>query len=208
MAKPAITMKVRTYLDVSGMGKAVDEAKRPILKKSAIRIKNDARRSMKKAPAHTPTLADLLPGPLKAFATLGAQALFQQAASVGIPPAVISVALKRARGDRLRKRKGLPSKPGQPPNVQSGKLRRGVIAEMDAKTGNVQVGPSGEGWYGRVHEFGTGKHPKRPLMAPALEKNRKRLPQDFKKMQISKTKSGRKMNRVKGAKGPKAAATI
>ena len=197
----AITMKVRTYLDSAGLLSAVDEAKRPILQKAAIRIKNRARASMHRAPGPAPTLAELLPGVLKPFARLGARAIYQQAAALGIPASVVSAVLKQSKAGRSGKKRGIPSKPGQPPHIQSGKGKRGIVADMDPKTGNVAVGPSGAGWYLRLHEFGQGKFPARPFMAPALEKERRRLPEGFKDMQISRTKAGRRMNRVQGVSG-------
>jgi len=206
MAKRAMQIRVSTYLDSKGLMAAVDEAKRPVLKREAIKIRDLARKSMHKAPPGS-DLSMELPEALKPFVRLGIRAIYQAAYQLGIPAKVVSLALRQSRGRKTAKRRGVPSTAPDPPHVQTGRLKRGVIAEMDPKTGNVNIGPSGEGWYGRIHEFGLGKHPARPFMAPALEKRRKHLPEGFRDMNIGKTKAGRRMNKVRGAKGPNAKTT-
>ena len=207
MAKRAMQIRVSTYLDSKGLMAAVDEAKRPVLKREAIKIRDVARRSMHKAPDFFPSIDSLLsPALTAAFRRGGIFALYVVAQELGVPRAVVKAAL-RASGNSKSGVTKVPSRPGDPPHVQTGKLKRGVIAEMDPKTGNVNIGPSGEGWYGRIHEFGLGKHPARPFMAPALEKRRRHLPEGFRDMKLSKTKAGRRMNKMRGAKGPNAKTT-
>ena len=213
-------IRVSTYFDSKGLMSAVKEAKRPVLRKAALKIRNRARKSLKKGPTGKVNFADLLKQEKPALAslinlfTVGAGAdgdirlsrFFALAKLNGVPPVVVKWILSRRKDFRSKRgrtrRRGFPSKPGTPPHSQTGTLKKSIIAEEDRNTGNVQVGPSGPGWYGRLHEFGLGKHPERPFMVPALEKERRRLPEGFKDMKIARTKAGRKMNRRTGKGRP------
>lgn len=71
----------------------------------------------------------------------------------------------------------IPSKPGEPPAVMTGKLRASIThevkagQEMEAKVG-IRGGtlPDTKN-YGLFLEFGTSKMQRRPYLRPALEKN-------------------------------------
>jgi HK97 gp10 family phage protein len=70
----------------------------------------------------------------------------------------------------------VPSKPGDPPHVQTGVLRSSIKVEWDGER-RVVVGPSVA--YGRHLEFGTRKVAARPFMRPALMRVLARLPKLF-----------------------------
>ena len=72
-------------------------------------------------------------------------------------------------GVRLR----VPSRPGQPPAVQIGNLRRSITVDVGRDfDGNVaRVGPGREAPYGKFLEFGTRKIKPRPFLRPALARN-------------------------------------
>jgi HK97 gp10 family phage protein len=78
------------------------------------------------------------------------------------------------------------SAPGTPPHVQTGNLRSSIAVSSGNYGGRhvVAVGPTLEGWYGVVHEFGGKRHPPRPFMRPALESQRKKFPMLFKGIKL------------------------
>lgn len=75
------------------------------------------------------------------------------------------VSMKKG-GRRAGFKTGVPSAPGTPPHVQEGTLRASIEHAADMSKGTVVVGPTE--WYGKIHEFGGRKHPKRPFMIPAF----------------------------------------
>lgn len=92
---------------------------------------------------------------------------------------------------------GTPSKPGDPPHVQTGNLRASIQTAVTGLLSAI-VGPTLQAWYGRIHEFGSKTRRKRPFMRPALERMRKQFPALFKGLKISRTPSGTLLNRAKG----------
>lgn len=85
------------------------------------------------------------------------------------------LAMEVEREAKLSMRKGggkahVPSAPGTPPNVQTGNLRSSISwARMGA---SWVIGPTTQGYYGRYHEHGSRRHPRRPFMRPALDRVR------------------------------------
>ena len=69
-----------------------------------------------------------------------------------------------------------PSLPGMPPHVQTGALRASVSHAMTVREGCI-VGPTEK--YGKFHEYGTRKLPKRPFMRPALRNSMGLFPSRF-----------------------------
>lgn len=63
----------------------------------------------------------------------------------------------------------VPSRPGEPPNEDTGDLRRGIIVTQPAPL-IVQI--SSNAPYSAYLEFGTSKMAARPFMGPASRKNR------------------------------------
>jgi len=99
-------------------------------------------------------------------------------------------ALEVERNARLLLSKGggankQPSAPGQPPHKQLGTLSANITR---AKTliNSWIVGITPINWYGRVHEFGSRTHPKRPFLLPALVKSNKKFPEFFKNLKLRK----------------------
>jgi|YNPMSStandDraft_1061717.scaffolds.fasta_scaffold02655_8 phage gpG-like protein len=90
-------------------------------------------------------------------------------------------ALRRAAIRGIHKRKGA-SPPGQPPFTHTNRLRRAIKYAVEPRYDRVIIGPDKEsiGLAGAIHEHGgnyRGRHyPKRPFMAPALERVKPRLP--------------------------------
>lgn len=197
---PSVTVK--TYMDIEGLEDAVLEAARPALKRGALRIRDSAKRSMHQAPSpESVSLIDLLPDALKPFANSPIMELVKVAKEIGIPAKVIYAARKLLRGGKgkFKKNKQLPSAPGEPPHVQTGKLKENVTAAQDEKSGNVRVGIKSDAWYGVVHELGSRKHPKRPFLLPALQREGPKLADEFRDMRLHETKAGRRMNARKTA---------
>ncbi|MET3507036.1 HK97-gp10 family putative phage morphogenesis protein [Halalkalibacter oceani] len=60
--------------------------------------------------------------------------------------------------------------------VRTGTLK-GSIAVSDPANGEVEVGPSDKGFYGRFLEFGTRKMRARPFMGPAFEQSKSKIEQ-------------------------------
>lgn len=83
------------------------------------------------------------------------------------------------RGGVRRKKGGgyVPSRPGEPPAIQTGTLRRSMTTELDVDHDGVvgRVGPGKEGFYARYLEFGTRKMKARPHLRPAIDRNRRRI---------------------------------
>ena len=81
----------------------------------------------------------------------------------------------------IKKSKG-KSQEGTPPNTRKGRLKNAIMYAVEKDKQTVVVGPDAEiaGTSGKAHEFGgryrKENYPKRPFMAPALEKLKKRIP--------------------------------
>jgi len=90
-------------------------------------------------------------------------------------------AIRLAAVRSVRKRKG-PSPAGQPPHTHTRRLPRAIKYAVEKKRQVVVIGPDVEsfGTAGKAHEHGGRfrgeRYPKRPFMAPALEKTKDRLP--------------------------------
>jgi hypothetical protein len=98
---------------------------------------------------------------------------------------------------------GKPSKPGRPPNVQTGHLRAGIMASSTAQIEKQGFGTitslskSKNGVdYGLIHEFGGRHHPARPFLRPAWDWAKRqgigRIVKG-KLINILKTKAGRRL---------------
>lgn len=78
-----------------------------------------------------------------------------------------------------------PSAPGKPPRSRRGLLRRAIRYHVDPVKQSAVIGPrkSVIGGAASVHEFGGSykgdSYPERPFMAPALERNLRRLGGSF-----------------------------
>jgi HK97 gp10 family phage protein len=82
-----------------------------------------------------------------------------------------------------------PSKPGDPPHLQTGNLRSS-IQYAETPEGTVVVGPSSSAGYGQVHEFGGKNHPKRPFARPALAESAEKFPEQFGNLDLGGPVSG------------------
>ena len=71
------------------------------------------------------------------------------------------------------------SKPGEPPRVQTGTLRRSITHEMDPTLPIVRIGSGVK--YGLYLEMGTDKMAPRPFLRPALVKSKKKIIALFRK---------------------------
>ena len=197
--------RVYTYFDTKNLEAALREASSDALASGAIKIRNRARNSLKPAPKQDDleSLIDFIPEPLRSILAkqtdLRGIDIFGMAREIGIPAKAVRQALNILTDARksMRKKKGVPSAPGRPPHSQTGTLRKNIVASQDKKTGNVRVGLSADGWYGRVHEFGGRKHPKRPFLKPALDKETPHLPNEFRYVDLAATQAGKKLNRRK-----------
>lgn len=87
--------------------------------------------------------------------------------------------LKLEREIKKSMRAGEVSKPGEPPAVQTGTLRRSITSEHDEKHIAGVVGTNEE--YGFYLELGTKNIAPRPFLRPALEKNKNNILQVFSK---------------------------
>ncbi len=79
---------------------------------------------------------------------------------------------KGGNGPRTRYnplRRGEPSKPGEPPRADLGRLRQSVFSRVDKKRLNVAVGVTVK--YGLALEIGTSRMRPRPYLRPALNRN-------------------------------------
>jgi len=102
--------------------------------------------------------------------------------------------------DASGKIKSKPSAPGTPPNVQEGNLKSSIQTAGPTNTGTILVGPTKEAWYGKIHEFGSRFHPKRPFMRPALQRMKSLFPKMFASLPLGTTMAGRSLNAKKGKK--------
>ena len=84
---------------------------------------------------------------------------------------------------------GVPSRPGTPPNVQTGNLKKNVQAYNYAVPGGraVGVGWNKAAWYGIVHEEGGIYHPIRAFIMPAYTKERPRFKHKFRNLPLVNT---------------------
>lgn len=71
----------------------------------------------------------------------------------------------------------IASKPGDPPNTDTGRLVNSIAVEPMQPATTMYVGTSVE--YGRWLEFGTGTMAERPWLQPALQRNEKVLTQQL-----------------------------
>lgn len=69
----------------------------------------------------------------------------------------------------------VPSRPGEPPNQDTGVLARGIITKVNPSGKTVSVVSTAR--YSAALEFGTSKMIERPFLRPALRRNRNRLVQ-------------------------------
>lgn len=92
--------------------------------------------------------------------------------------------------------KGTPSPPGTPPHPQS-RVLKNSIQHARTETGSWVIGPTTVASYGRIHEFGGRRHPPRPFMRPALLRVANQLPSVFSRLQLSRTKAGLALNRLR-----------
>lgn len=107
------------------------------------------------------------------------QRAVQRASFRGLSHAGAAVRLTARRSIRRSKRAALP---GRPPHTRRGQLKKAIVYAVEKRKQRVVVGPTHElvGPSAVAHEFGGKfrgqKYPKRPLMGPALEQNKDRLP--------------------------------
>jgi phage gpG-like protein len=91
-------------------------------------------------------------------------------------------AVIRLTARRSIRRSKKPSKPGKPPHTRKGQLKRSLRYAVEKRKERLLIGPvyTVVGRSAMAHEFGgkykKQKYPKRPLMGPALEKNKSKLP--------------------------------
>lgn len=205
-----VTLTVKTYVDRKGMLAAVKEASLKPLEEIATRVKNRAKKSMKKGrgeknkPRPFKWYLSRIPalGPLVSSGDLTYRTIRQVARGLGFDKALMNTLAIykkehiRENKERAKRRKQGTSRPGQPPNWQTSLLRDELTAFMDKEKG-VAIINTGLAWYGRVHEQGSRKHPKRPFIMPAMLKESQKRPDEFKDLNLSTTKAGRRMNRKK-----------
>lgn len=95
-----------------------------------------------------------------------------------------AAAYLRGVARRLVRRSRRPSQPGKPPHTRNGALKRSIFYVVEGRGifSRALIGPTFTG-VGRImlaHEYGDRfqgrNYPERPLMAPALNKMRDRLP--------------------------------
>tara|TARA_R100000388_G_scaffold93224_1_gene77473 strand:+ start:369 stop:836 length:468 start_codon:yes stop_codon:yes gene_type:complete len=68
---------------------------------------------------------------------------------------------------------GRPSKAGTPPGVLTGTLRRSFTTKAARKMGKRVIAQGGTNvLYARIHEFGLGRHPRRPFMEAGIDSAR------------------------------------
>jgi HK97 gp10 family phage protein len=94
-----------------------------------------------------------------------------------------------ASGTSGGKHQHVPSKPGEPPNNDTGHLKANIEV-VQVEPLKVEVSSNAE--YSRALEFGTSKMSARPFMQPAADRVRKELP-DMVRVAITKVASGRKV---------------
>ena len=72
----------------------------------------------------------------------------------------------------------VPSRPGQPPNEDTGHLRRNIETEIESTARNPTVTVTSHAEYSAALEFGTSKMAARPFMRPATEQHRSDVAKD------------------------------
>ena len=80
-----------------------------------------------------------------------------------------------------------PSNPPSPPNLQTGNLRAAISWEpVKLRFGRKSriVGPKVSAFYGKLHEFGLGRFPKREFMGLALRNVLPRILPLFKNLKL------------------------
>ena len=113
---------------------------------------------------------------------------------------VVTVRAAKTAASTGRKAKkttiSVPSAPGSPPNVQTG-IGRGSITSAPLMGGLFYiVGPSSPpAPYMAAHEFGGRFHPPRPFMRPALIKMAPSYAGMFRRLPLSVTQAGRRLER-------------
>lgn len=88
----------------------------------------------------------------------------------------------------------IPSKPGKPPHIRTGTLKRDILAVQLRKSVVIRQGT--KGWYGLVHEFGGKRHPPRPYIGPAIRRVTPRFPSMFSSMNIKRTYNSHGLSEV------------
>lgn len=165
-----IQMKSKTWLDVRGVAKAVQQATVAPMAKVAITISNEAKKSMKSGRSS------------KGRNTKGQF----QSAQRGDAGAYYNSFLRRYV---------TASDAGDPPNAQTGNLKKGIRAARTIR--GYVIGPRREAFYGRFLEFGTPNMKARPFMRPALMKAVPKFPSFFKNLTIANTPEGARLNASK-----------
>lgn len=118
--------------------------------------------------------------------------------------AILEEVRDRAK-DSMKQGHGRPSKPGTPPNIQTGHLHAGIMASSEKTIEQQGFGvvvsrsktKSGLD-YGMLHEFGGRFHPPRPFLRPAWAKVKRLGIAKFVKargIRIEKTKAGSKFKK-------------
>ena len=69
----------------------------------------------------------------------------------------------------------VPSKPGEPPNNDTGVLASNIETIRGSEPGTIKYVVSSNAPYASALEFGTSRMQARPYLRPALEKNRERI---------------------------------
>jgi len=69
----------------------------------------------------------------------------------------------------------IPAPPGEPPHVDTGRLRRSITHEIEVTDKGVigRIGTNVD--YGRYLELGTSRMKARPFLRPGLEKNKRKI---------------------------------
>jgi HK97 gp10 family phage protein len=73
----------------------------------------------------------------------------------------------------------VPSRPGEPPNTDTGQLQRGIVSR---RTGDLKAEVMSSAEYSAALEFGTSRMAARPFMRPALAKSRRKILRLFDKV--------------------------
>lgn len=129
--------------------------------------------------------------------------LVRKAVGEAMRKALLRAAMLVERDAKQSMRKGggrahEPSDPGIPPHVQTGNLRASIQSAYDNKNKVAVVGPTKLAPYGKWHEFGGARLPKRPYMRPALLRQAPNFSRLFKSLELDKTTTGRLLNAKKG----------
>jgi len=73
----------------------------------------------------------------------------------------------------------VPSRPGEPPNTDTGQLQRGILSR---RTGELSAEVMSSAPYSAALEYGTSRMAERPFMRPALNKSRRKIIRLFDKV--------------------------